>query len=283
VTPPALAAACARDASARVPFRVDGRAVGSVARTHLPALRAWPDWLRANEDGVTLTAVDRDAALAVMNAVLREQGLIRAWRDETFALFDPVSVAPLARMERAAARFWGSLTLGAHANGFVAGADGCPAQLWIAQRAFTKPTDPGLLDNLVGGGVPAGQSPLQALVREGWEEAGLTPAQMQAAQPARVLRLHRDIPEGLQLEDLHAFDLALPANVLPHNQDGEVAGFSLLPVAEALALAAGESMTVDAALVTLDFGLRHGFYPPARAAQLATALFACAVCGHQTP
>lgn len=275
--PPALAAARARDAAARVPFGVDGRTVGSVARAHLPALRAWPAWLAVSDDGVVLTATDRDAALAVINAALREQGLIRAWRDEIFALFDPVTVTPLARMERAAARFWGSLTLGAHANGFVAGADGRPAQLWIAQRAFTKPTDPGLLDNLVGGGVPDGQSPLQALVREGWEEAGLTPAQMQAAQPARVLRLHRDIAEGLQREDLHAFDLALPPGLLPRNQDGEVAGFRLLPVADALALAAGTAMTVDAALVTLDFGLRHGLFAPAKAAPMAAALFTCAV------
>jgi 8-oxo-dGTP pyrophosphatase MutT (NUDIX family) len=283
MTPPALAAARARDATARVPFCAGGRAVGSVARAHLPALRAWPAWLAVGDDGVALTATDPDAALAVINVALREQGLIRAWRDEVFVLFDPVSLTPLARMERAAARFWGSLTLGAHANGFVAGADGRAARLWVAQRAFTKPTDPGLLDNLVGGGVPAGQSPLQALVREGWEEAGLTPAQMQSAQPARVLRVHRDIAEGLQLEDLHAFDLALPPGLQPRNQDGEVAGFRLLPVAQALALAEGDSMTVDAALVTIDFGLRHGLYPPARAARLAAALFACAVRGHQTP
>jgi hypothetical protein len=39
-------------------------------------------------------------------------------------------------------------------------------------------------------------------------------------------------------------------------------------VAEALALAAGRAMTVDAALVTLDFALRHGLMtaPPAAAA-----------------
>jgi len=72
-----------------------------------------------------------------------------------------------------------------------------------------------------------------------------------------VLRLLRDIPEGLQHERLYGFDLAMPAGLRPHNQDGEVAGFELLPVAQALRLAAGDAMTVDAALVTLDFALRH--------------------------
>ena len=155
-------------------------------------------------------------------------------------------------------RFWGTLTFGAHATGYVAGADGRPEKLWIARRAADKATDPGKFDNLIGGGVPAGQAPLQALVREGWEEAGLLPAHLLDVRAGSTLRLCRDIPEGLQHEWLHSFDLALPrAGLRPQNQDGEVAGFELLPVAQALRLAASNAMTVDAALVTLDFALRH--------------------------
>ena len=82
--------------------------------------------------------------------------------------------------------------------------------MWIARRSYSKPTDPGQLDNLIGGGVPHGQSPAQSVVREGWEEAGLTPAQMTGLQAGRRLRLARPIPEGYQLEKLSAFDLALP-------------------------------------------------------------------------
>jgi len=272
----------------RVPFRVAGRAVGTVALAHLAALGAWPRWLEVSERGVALIATDRDAALAEMHAALRAQGLIRAWRDETFPLFDPQTFEVLATMERAAARFWGSLTLGAHANGYVADkadAAGRPTHLWIAQRAADKATDPGLFDNLIGGGVPAGQTPLEALQREGWEEAGLSPALMATAVPARLsahlpaspLRLHRDVAEGRQLEDLHAFDLALPQGVLPQNQDGEVAGFQLLPLADAMALAASGAMTVDAALVTLDFGHRHGWLIAEEVASISAALFTPAV------
>lgn len=101
------------------------------------------------------------------------------------------------------------------------------------------------------------------------------------AQPGRVLRLQRDIAEGHQLEDLHAYDLALPAGLLPQNQDGEVAGFQLLPIAQAHALAAGTAMIVDAALVRLDFLLRHRLLAPAEEALLAPAPFACAVRRHQ--
>jgi 8-oxo-dGTP pyrophosphatase MutT (NUDIX family) len=151
----------------------------------------------------------------------------------------------------------------------VADANGRPTQLWIAQRALSKATDPGKHDNLIGGGVPDGQTPLQTLVREGWEEAGLAPALLQDAEAGSVLQLRRDIPEGLQHEWLHVFDLRLPAGLKPHNQDGEVAGFDCLPLDDALALAAGDTMTVDAALVTLDFALRRGLLPPAQRQRLA--------------
>lgn len=251
-------------ASVRVPFHVDGIEVGSVARAHLPHLAPFADLVAVAENGVTWRddGPQRDAHFDRLHQALRRQGVIRAWRDEAYALLDPATLRVLACIERAASRFWGTLTFGAHANGYVCDAAGRPSHLWIARRSPTKATDPGLFDNLVGGGVPHGQTPAEALVREGWEEAGLQPAQMHGVQGASVLRLQRDIPEGWKHEWLYSYDLALPAGWLPQNQDGEVAEFTLMPMAEALALACGDStdssMTVDAALVTLDFALRHG-------------------------
>ncbi len=258
----------------RLPFLIDSQVVGSVAVAHLEALRRWPRWLGIDADGVALSAAapERDAALAEINHALHAEGLIRAWRDEPFVLPDPATGTALATMERAAARFWGTLTYGAHANGFVTAADGRPSHLWIAQRSPHKATDPGLFDNLIGGGVPAGQTPRQALVREGFEEAGLAPAQVAPAWPGAVLELWRDIPEGLQHEWLYSFDLELPAGVVPRNQDGEVAGFTLMPLDEAAALAAGREMTVDAAVVTIDFLQRHRRLDEPEAARLLAAL-----------
>lgn len=274
----ALRAATARDAGARVPFCVQQQAhaldVGSVARQHLPALSRWPEAVRVDEHGVTLTVAPaaRVAFFAQANAWLHAQGLIVGWRDETYPVLALRSGEWLASFERAASRFWGTLTFGAHCNGYVADASGRPTALWLARRALTKPTDPGLLDNLIGGGVPQGQSPADAVLREGWEEAGLRPAQMQALQPGHQLRIERDIPEGLQHELLSVFDLAMPPGLTPYNQDGEVAELRCLPLAQALALAASDAMTVDAGLVTLDFALRHQLLPAPRHAVLEAAL-----------
>lgn len=289
---PALAAAMAADATARVPLWVQGdgpaQRAGSVARRHLARLAHWPEALQVDDQAVRLhlPAPERSAFLADANAALHAEGEIPGWRGETYALLalpaggaapDPARHT-LATLERAASRFWGSATYGAHCNGYVADVHGRPTHLWIARRALTKPTDPGLLDNLIGGGVPHGQTPAETVVREGWEEAGLHPAQMAGLRPGRVLRVERDLPEGFQREWLSVYDLALPAGLTPANQDGEVAELHRLPVAEALARAAAGEMTVDATLATLDFALRHRLLPAAAADTLAAAL-APLVCG----
>lgn len=278
----ALGRARAHDAAARVPFTVGGVQAGSVARAHLRALHGAAG-LRVDDGGVALDvpARERDARLAALNRELRREGLIRAWRDEPYLVVDPATLQPLACFERAASRFWGTLTFGAHCNGYVRDASGRPHALWIAQRAFDKATDPGLHDNLVGGGVPAGQSAWQTLVREGWEEAGLASQVMQRAEGGRVIELRRDIPEGLQHERIRVYDLELQPAERPANQDGEVHAFTLLPLPAALELAAGEAMTVDAALVTLDFALRRGLVrgdDAALAARFAALCVDAALC-----
>lgn len=260
---PAIAAARACDPAARLPFFIldngQPQRAGSVARRHLAALARWPGALLCQPDRLTLRlpGTERQAFFDETNRWLHQQGLVIGWRDETYPVPAQPGGALLATIERAAARFWGTLTFGAHCNGYLADAHGRPSHLWIARRAFNKPTDPGLLDNLIGGGVPHGQSLAQAVVREGWEEAGLRPAQMHHLVAGRRFVLARDVPEGFQHEEVSVFDLRLPAGLTPQNQDGELHSLALLPVPQALAHAAAGHMTVDAALVTLDFVLRH--------------------------
>ncbi len=263
---PALDAARAHDPASRVPLHIlaqgQARLAGAVARADLPTLAAWPDALQITDRGVLLClpAADCSAFLDRINRQLHQAGRVRAWRNETCALpaLGPAGApAVLASLERAAARFWGTLTCGAHCNGYVVGPDQRPSHLWIARRAPDKAVDPGLLDNLIGGGVPLGETPAMTLLREGREEAGLLPAQMAGIRPGRRFAVLRDVAEGLQREQVSVYDLALPAGLAPRNQDGEVDSFTLMPLAQALDHAAAGRMTVDASLATLDFALRH--------------------------
>ena len=269
---PCLRAARLCDGPPRLPFvlaEAPHVRLGSVALAHLPRLRGFPDAFVEIPGALALRLApdERDARLAEIHATLRDEGLILAWRDEPYPLRD-AGGGEHGTIERAASRFWGTLTLGAHCNGYVADERGRPTHLWIARRSDTKQTDPGRLDNLIGGGVPRGQSPREAVIREGWEEAGLVEAQLAGLRDGEVLELECDIPEGRQHEHLHVFDLALPAGLEPRNVDGEVAWHRCMPVAEAIARAADGELTTDAALVTLAFAVRHGLIePPARGAE----------------
>jgi 8-oxo-dGTP pyrophosphatase MutT (NUDIX family) len=272
---PCLHRARAHDPATRCPVRWgEGPAaplLGSVAWADVPALAAWPELLSCGPEAVRVHASvgeALDTELASVHRALQAQGRIRAWRDEPYPWLDERGQR-VAVIERAASRFWGALTFGAHCNGLVMGADGRPSHLWIAQRSPHKPTDPGMLDNLIGGGVPLGQTPRQALLREAWEEAGLQPPELADLRAGRVLELHCDIPEGLQREWLFVFDLVLPPGHVPQNQDGEVAGFRCVPVAEALAAVRAGHLTTDAGLATLDCAVRHGLLDDGVAQALA--------------
>jgi 8-oxo-dGTP pyrophosphatase MutT (NUDIX family) len=278
---PVLREAHYHDASLRLPFDVlDGhvrRRVGSVAIAHLPTLPIDGGSFTVDAQGLLLrtSAPRRTDLFAELNRRLHQAGLVRGWRNETFGLLHHADEPPLGLIERASARFWGSLTLGAHCNGLARGNDAdATTRLWLGQRSATKSTDPGMLDNLIGGGVPADQTPLQALHREGFEEAGLSIEQMQAARTTGVYRIVRDIPEGLQNEDIHVHEIDLPAGLMPVNQDGEVAEFLCVDIAMALRHVQAGDLTVDASIATLDCAMRHDWIAPLYGQATADAMAA---------
>src|SRR5690606_23139884 len=154
----------------------------------------------------------------------------------------------LGAIERAAVRPLGLLTKAVHLNAWSP--DG---RLWIARRSSSKSTDPGLWDTLVGGLVGAGESLDLALLRESNEEAGLEAADLESRSPLRIiLRMHRRLPEGYQVEDVLVSDCVLAESVQPRNLDGEVSEIRLVGMDELQALIEAGEFTREAELVVLD-------------------------------
>ena len=90
----------------------------------------------------------------------------------------PNPMAPvLAQLDRGALPSFGVVAVGVHVNGLVRRPDG--VHVWIARRAADKLLDPGKLDHIVAGGVPAGLTPAETLVKEAAEEAAI-PASLAA-------------------------------------------------------------------------------------------------------
>ncbi len=89
-----------------------------------------------------------------------------------------------------------SVPRGRNLNGLVRRQDGL--WVWIAKRTDTRPLDPGKLDHLVAGGVPAGFTPLETLVKEAKEEAGMSPELARQATPVGTITYAMDREEGLR-------------------------------------------------------------------------------------
>ena len=253
-------------------FFVGAHALGWLTPPFADALSRWPDVFAQTGRIVCFAAAldDRahaDAILARIVSELAADGIITGWRNELYPIGAGLGgdSAPLLHIERAAARAFGITSDAVHVNGVVA-CEGKPCALWIARRAANKSIDPGMRDNIIGGGVPAGLSVRETLVKEAWEEAGLGAAIASAATPGSRLRIRRIVPEGLQSEVIHVHDLVLPSATIPCNQDGEVGEFERIDIQGLIELLECDRdliergpMTLDASLVTLDWLERHGF------------------------
>jgi 8-oxo-dGTP pyrophosphatase MutT (NUDIX family) len=200
---------------------------------------------------------ERSDLLQAALLAARAQGLLRGWRNEPFSFWHADCAEPdpqlpaLFQAERSGYRFLGLLSHAVHVNGFTP--DG---RLWCGQRAASKATDPGLLDNLAAGGLPSGEPLLLCLQRELAEEAGLFCLQGLPLQACGSVRTTRPVAEGWHDEFVHVYNLSLDAAFVPQNQDGEVAGFQCLYAGAVLEQIEAGAFTVDA-VQTLIQGLRN--------------------------
>lgn len=263
---PCIAQARRFDPARHVPFVIEQTQVGWIRRQDCAALGAWPAVFDIAPDAVSLAgdlrSLDaRSRILAEVIAALAEQGRIPGWRNEIYAIRNAFDAAPLALIERAASRFFGTLTYGVNVNGLVATPAG--NGMWIATRSLSKPTHPGMLDTLVGGGIGWGYGVFEAMLKESWEESGVPRRLAESAQAGGILNILQELPEGTHAEQLYVYDLTLPADFKPENQDGEVSAHRLMTLPQVMdAIRAGE-LTVDASLSALDHLLRAGAVDPA--------------------
>jgi 8-oxo-dGTP pyrophosphatase MutT (NUDIX family) len=265
---------CARFSPGRyLPFRVDGARLGRVERTLAAELRRFAKVFRVSDDAVDLapavTGHDRRTEMVdeVLRA-LRDEGLVKGWRDEPYPVATAFSAPPLFVMERAAVPLFGVKGYGVHVNGWVD--DGGAVKMWVGRRSLTKPTGPGKLDQVVAGGQPAGISVADNLIKECAEEAAIPPALARKAKAVGTVSYLTERPEGLRDDVLFDYDLELPVDFTPVNADGEVADFYLWPIERVIeTLERSDAFKFNSGLVAVDFLVRRGFVRPDRADYVA--------------
>ena len=249
-------------AQPRQPLVVAGQVVGSVAEGVLSqiGLQRLLDkrYQLSNKEhqGAMAWCLDAPAdavtdALNTLAAALQGAGCCGPWRNEQLAVCNAAGEV-LATVERGAVRVLGVATRAVHLVGLAP--DG---RMWVQQRSMTKPNDPGQWDTLMGGMVPATDSLEQALARETWEEAGLRVDALAGLQHGGHVTLSRPSSEGggagYMVERIDWFSAQVPEALEPHNQDGEVERFELLPLEAVRTRVAQGLFTLEAGLVIAGF------------------------------
>ncbi len=249
-----------------LPFVVAGETVGWIPKAHLRRFWEHPQTFQVQEDAVALAPElnqpeQRSQAVAAVLQEWRERAWIPGWREEPYRVSTAFDAPPLLQIERAAAALFGVCSYGVHFNGFVRKPEGL--YLWIARRAQDRPQYPGLLDHVVAGGLTAGQSAREVALRECWEEAGIPLELAERSQPTGFVSLFMDHNGLIKRDLLFTFDLELPPDFTPHNTDGEVESFQLLPAEEVLQrVAETDDIKLNCNLVLIDFFVRHGLLDP---------------------
>jgi 8-oxo-dGTP pyrophosphatase MutT (NUDIX family) len=250
----------------RRPFLIGERQAGWVKPVIAEALQRYPG-VEARAESVVL----RDGAILPRLAeALAGEGYYRL-RGEAFDVRAEPDGPVLAVVDRGALPSFGISATGVHVNGLVRGRGGL--QIWVGRRAKDRMLDPGKLDHVTAGGVPAGLSPEQTMVKEAQEEAAIPAEIAQGARRVGTIRYAMERAEGLRRDVLHCYDLELPADFVPRSTDGEVAVFELWPVEQVMrTVRETDEFKFNVNLVLIDLFLREGRIAEPGAAVLRAAL-----------
>ena len=249
-----------------VPFHIDGALVGQVRPAFARELARWHAVFQFDEQGLSLVAPlrgfeARSRAVAGVIDRLRADGVINRHHGEPYRVAADFASPPLLMIDRASVAWFGIRAYGQHLNAYVL--DGGGMKMWLGRRSRSKPSFPGMLDQLVAGGLPYGIPLAVNLAKECWEEAAI-PAELAArARPVGTVSYCCETGNGLKPDVLFNYDLELPAGFVPHANDGEMEEFLLLPLAEVAEIVdTGEAFKPNCNLVVIDFLIRHGVLPP---------------------
>lgn len=248
-----------------IPLFAGGDRVGLLRRDNAAALRRFPDVFAVAEDRVTLLARGDVAAVsravdAVVDALVVEKRIPKS-RNETFDVAPRWGAPVVFRLDRGAVPFFGTRAYGVHLNGYRR--DGSTLDLWVGRRAPDKSVAPDKLDNLVAGGIGNGHGVEETLLKEGEEEASIPRSLTSHAVPAGAVSYRMENELGIRDDVLFVFDLEMPADFVPKNQDGEIVHFELMPASAVLdRVRTSNDFKFNVNLVILDFALRHGLVRP---------------------
>jgi len=254
-----------------IPLVVESRNVGILLPHVVDDLKGFSDVFDVYQDRVELKGSFSDfkARTKIICKVIEDlkkykshiHTALKGWRNECYSISSDQNSSPLFDLERSACSVLGVKGYGTHMNGFVNHSE-LGLCLWIATRSHSKPTYPGMLDNMVAGGISSGYKIIDTMVKECSEEAGIPEDLARKAVPVGTINYTQHNERGVKPECQYCFDLEVPEDFQPIVVDGEVEKFELFPMQQVLELLVGGNFKPNSAAVTLDFIIRRGLINP---------------------
>lgn len=186
--------------------------------------------------------------------------IINGLRFENYAVYNSCGI--VAEIERSMCGYLGIRTYGCYLNAYCRNEITNEYRIWISRRAMSKSTYPGMLDQVVAGGLTSGLTPLVNMIKECYEEAGIEICNDNSGdfseydlKPCGTVCSWQETDYEIEPSTSYVYDLMVPDEFKPKNMDGEVEEFYLLSpesIIERL-----EEFKPNACLVMIDFLIRH--------------------------
>lgn len=170
-----------------------------------------------------------NSTLANTTDLLVKKKIIKVITGEMFPCTLNIMGKVYFELDRALVEYLGIRGYGVHLVAYVK--ENKKIKIWTPKRAKNKRIEPNKLDNTVAGGISAGETIYEALIRESYEEAALEKKIIrEAVQYGAINYIWRNKEFSIRRDTLFLYDLELSKDVIPKNIDGELVKFRLLSV-----------------------------------------------------
>lgn len=182
------------------------------------------------------------------------------WSEEDFPLYSATGEHVLD-MNGSGVDVLGIVNFSVHMIGWVTTAEGI--KLWVPRRS-RRMSFPGMLDSTVGGSLPAGERPIDGIVRECEEEICLDPAYTRAnikscgTNSFQLSVTDSQLP-GCQHQVQYLYEMEFRQDVIPRIGDGEGGELTLMTIDEVLEAMRKGEFKLSCNMAYLAFLIRHGY------------------------
>ena len=237
-------------------FFIDNYHVGFVKKKNLYIINKFPDIFSIKINKIILKKKFNNfkkrtyAINRVFNFLVKEK-IISSKHREHFSVFKSFKFKPLLKVQRVIGPFFGFQFFGVHLNGFLKKND--KYFMWVGRRS-SNGNFPNDLDQIAAGGLPFNVTIKKNLIKESYEEANIDKKLILKSKYLGTVSYRVETHLGLNRHILFCYNLELPKEFIPKNNDGEITKFYLWPIKKILKIIKeSRKFKFDCALVILLF------------------------------